>query len=79
VECDYDALYRVREKRGRVKTYETDGPTGIYVMYLCNCVPSADITHEQGKTYITVPDKDDELLRSELSERGYTYSLYREE
>jgi hypothetical protein len=61
-----------------MKTYETDGPTGIYVMYLCNSVPSADIKHDQGKTYITVPDEDDALLRAELEERGYTFSIFRD-
>ena len=58
-----------------MKTYETDGPHGIYVMYLCNCIPSADVKHEDDKTFITVPDEDDALLKEELEERGYTFKL----
>jgi len=58
-----------------MKTYETDGPHGIYVMYLCNSIPSADVKHDQGRTLITVPEEDDEALREYLGEVGYEYRL----
>ena len=61
-----------------MKTYETDGPKGIFVMYLCNCVPMADVKQVDGKTIITVPDEDDTLLKEELEERGYTFKLVEE-
>lgn len=62
-----------------MKTYESDGPVGISVMYLCNGIPSANVTHEQGRTYISVPDEDDAALRDYLGECGYTYSIFKEE
>lgn len=58
-------------------TYETDGPEGIYVMYLCSQIPSADVTHDQGHTYVSVPYEDDEALREYFGEEGYTYTIYR--
>jgi hypothetical protein len=60
-----------------MKTYETDGPNGIYVMYLCNEIPSADVKHDQGRTYVTIPDEDDKALRDYFEDRGYTYSIFR--
>ena len=58
-----------------MKTYETDGPRGIYVMYLCNGIPKADVKHCGPTTYITVPDEDEKELIAYLKDQGYTYTL----
>lgn len=57
-------------------TYKTDGPIGIYVIYLCNHIPSATVTHDQGETYVTVPFDDNDMLLAYLDESGYEHSIY---
>jgi hypothetical protein len=58
-------------------TYQTDGPTGIYVMYLCDEIPSAIVTHDQGVTYVTVPDADNAALLEYFRDRGYEHTVFK--
>jgi hypothetical protein len=53
--------------------YEVEGLGGIYCVYLCNAIPSADYKRDGDKMLVTVPTEDDDELVAYMTECGYEF------
>ena len=54
-------------------TYEVKDLSGIWCMYLCNCIPSADYRRDGTRMFVTVPVEDDAQLRDYLTAHEYEF------